>query len=42
MLWLEHLNEDCGISSGQIDPIHQECDELMAIFTTIVAKVRRK
>ena len=42
MLWLEHLNEDCGISSGQIGPIHQECYELIAIFTTIVAKVRRK
>lgn len=42
MLWLEHLNEDCGVSSTQIKPIHQECNELIAIFTSIVAKVRKK
>jgi len=42
MLWLEHLKEDCGISSSQIEPVHQECCELIAIFTSIVAKVRRK
>ncbi len=40
-LWLEHLAEDCGISASKIDPIHQECSELIAIFTTIVAKLRR-
>lgn len=42
MLWLEHLQEDCSISSSQIAPIHKECDELISIFTTIVSKVRRK
>jgi four helix bundle protein len=41
-LWLEHLNEDCDIPASQIDPIHQECGELIAIFTTIVSKVRRR
>ena len=41
MLWLEHLEEDCGIASDQIRPIHSECNELMSIFVTIVSKVRR-
>ncbi len=41
-LWLEHLAEDCGISTGNIDPIHGECSELIAIFTTIVSKLRRR
>lgn len=42
MLWLEHLEEDCGISPKQIQPIHQECDELISIFVTIVSNTRRK
>jgi len=41
MLWLEHLHEDCGIDGGQILPLHKEADELIAIFTTIVVKVRK-
>ena len=41
MLWLEHLEEDCGVASDQIRPIFKECDELMSIFVTIVSKVRR-
>lgn len=40
-LWLEHLVEDCSIPSDQIQPIHQECGELMAIFISIVVKVKR-
>ena len=41
MLWLEHLEEDCGIASDQIRSIHRECDELISIYVTIVSKVRR-
>jgi hypothetical protein len=42
MLWLEHLEEDCGIDQNTIRPIHKECDELISIFVTIVSKVRRQ
>ena len=42
LLWLEHLMEDCGVSAEIAQPIHRECDELIAIFTTTVTNVRRK
>ncbi len=41
-LWLELLRDDCGISKEQINPLHQEAGELMAIFITMVSKLRRK
>ena len=41
-LWLELLREDCGIDFNTILPLHREADELIAIFTTIVAKLRRR
>ncbi len=41
-LWLELLRDDCGITDPTLSALHQESDELIAIFTTIVAKVRRK
>jgi len=41
-LWLEHLAEDCGIDPTRIGPIHAESDELISIFTTMVARVRRR
>jgi four helix bundle protein len=41
-LWLELLREDCGIETGQIIDLHQESSELIAIFTTMVSKLRRK
>jgi len=40
-LWLELLNEDCHISGDQIDFLIKETNELLAIFTTIVSKVRK-
>ena len=40
-LWLELLRDDCAISNGQISHMHSEADELLAIFTTMVAKIRR-
>ena len=41
-LWLELLTEDCGISSNRTEYLHLECEELIAIFSTIVFKVRRR
>ena len=40
-LWLELLMEDCGVNSERTKFLHKETDELISIFTTIVAKVRR-
>ena len=41
-LWIELLRDDCGIQAGQIDRLHQETGEIMAIFTTMVSKLRKK
>jgi four helix bundle protein len=40
-LWLELLRDDCDIVGEQIDRLLRETDELMAIFTTIVSKLRK-
>jgi len=40
-LWLELLHEDCNISGDQIDFLLKETNELLAIFTTIVSRVRK-
>jgi four helix bundle protein len=40
-LWLELLHEDCGISDASVPFLHKESDELLAIFTTMVSKIRR-
>jgi four helix bundle protein len=39
-LWIELLRDDCGIQGGAIDRLHQETGELMAIFITMVHKIR--
>jgi four helix bundle protein len=39
-LWLELLNEDCGITGEELEYLLSETSELLAIFTTIVSKVR--
>lgn len=39
-LWLELLREDCGIAGA--DDLLRETDELMAIFATMVAKLRKR
>ena len=41
-LWLELLHDDCGIPSEVINPLWNEADELMAIFTTMVSKLRKQ
>ena len=41
-LWLELLRDDCGIRDENIDSLYQETGELMGIFTTMVAKLRKR
>jgi four helix bundle protein len=40
-LWLELLIEDCMVNDQLLPATHREAGELIAIFTTIVSKVRR-
>lgn len=40
-LWLEYLRDDCGIAFEYLAVLHDEVDELIAIFTTIIYKVRK-
>ena len=40
-LWLELLRDDCGIQSEILNALLHETDELMAIFTTMVSKLRK-
>ena len=40
-LWLELLRDDCAIVGEQIDHLLCETDELMAIFATMVSKLRK-
>ena len=41
-LWLELLQEDCGVRGQRIEALLRETDELIAIFVTIVSRTRRK
>ena len=41
-LWLELLHDDCGIQGGPIDQLLRETDELLAIFTSMVTKLRKR
>jgi four helix bundle protein len=40
-LWLELLRDDCGIHGERIGWLLKETNELLAIFATMVAKLRR-
>lgn len=40
-LWLELLRDDCGIEGESLKQLLRETDELLAIFTTMVAKLRK-
>ena len=42
MLWLELLEEDCGIVSERLTWLHREADELIAILVTMSRKVKRR
>ena len=41
-LWLELLEEESGIESAKIQPIHKEANELIAIMTTMIHKTKNK
>ena len=41
-LWIELLQEECGVRTDQIVELHRETNELMAIFVTIVSRSRGK
>jgi four helix bundle protein len=41
-LWLELLRDDCAIRNVKIRHLHGETDELLGIFATMVAKIRRQ
>jgi four helix bundle protein len=40
-LWLELLRDECGIQGEPLVQLLRETDELLAIFTTMVAKLRK-
>lgn len=40
-LWLELLHEDCNISREVLAPLMNEAREIIAIFTTILARTRK-
>ena len=40
-LWLELLRDDCGIAGEPLSHPLRESSELMAIFTTMVSKLRK-
>ncbi|MBM3883755.1 MAG: four helix bundle protein [Verrucomicrobia bacterium] len=39
-LWLELLRDDCGISADDLEWLHRESGELIAVFTTMVSRLR--
>jgi four helix bundle protein len=41
-LWLELLNEDCGVDASLSGPIWQEADELISIFVTMAKRTKSK
>ena len=40
-LWIEFLADDCNIDDPELAILHRESGEIIAIFTTIVSKVRK-
>ena len=40
-LWIEFLADDCNIDDPEMAILHRESGEIIAIFTTIVSKVRK-
>ncbi len=41
LLWLELLRDDCGIDDNSLAQLHVEADEIIAIFVTIVSRIRK-
>lgn len=42
LLWMELLDEECGIKSENLDFLLKESDELIAIFTTMSKNVKKR
>ena len=42
LLWFEYLADDCGVADAELKALRVEAGELIAIFTSIVAKLRRR
>lgn len=40
-LWIELLQEDCGIVGDKIEQLHTETNELIGILATMASKTRR-
>ena len=40
-LWIELLRDDCGINGKEIERLHAETNELIAILVTMVSKTKR-
>jgi four helix bundle protein len=40
-LWLELLQDDCGVSANDVEPIWREADELISIFVTMSKNTKR-
>ena len=40
-LWLELLRDDCAVSDARVDFLLREVNELLAIMTAIILKVKR-
>ncbi len=41
-LWLELLQDDCGIPMERVQPIWKEADELIAIFVTMSKNTKQR
>src|ERR1017187_3393937 len=41
-LWLELLREECAVEPKLTQPLEQESEELMAIFTTMINRTKGK
>jgi four helix bundle protein len=41
-LWIELLRDDCGIRGDETDRLYRETSELIAIFVTIISKVKSR
>ena len=41
-LWLELLQDDCGVSGVWVQPVWKEADELIAIFVTMSKNTKQR
>ncbi len=41
-LWLELLQDDCGVPADRVEPIWKEADELIAIFVSMSVKTKTR